>query len=145
MALRFGTDWAGTAQSLSAAGAIVAAIAHGALAIGAQIIGEDAACAPLLLILGRRRRRRSRADIAPRVGFLDCVRAPIHRRLVSAIEVSVVFLFLARAGGIAVSRQPPGIWLRRGGPGHQDYDQYRADGFAQHGRPIWLSGCSIIE
>lgn len=40
MALRSGTDWAGIGQSLSAAGAIVAAIARGDLAIRTQTSGK---------------------------------------------------------------------------------------------------------
>src|SRR5262249_4274136 len=42
--------------------------------------------------------------------------------------------------GIGVSRHPRCIRLRGGGPHHQECDQHRAEGFAQHG---WSSNPAI--
>ena len=68
----------------------------------------------LLLVLGRR--WWSWADIAPRTRFLFlCVRTSLNRRLVGAINFSVVFLFWVSAHRISISRQF--LFIRLSGSG----------------------------
>jgi hypothetical protein len=56
-----------------------------------------------------------------------------NRRLVGAINFSVVFLFCVSAHRISLSRQSLFIRLSRTGSDHQDYDQRRVDCFTEHG------------